>query len=280
MPSLKIPSGSIYYEIHGQGPPLVFIHGAWSSHKWWKYQIANFAQKYRVLIYDLRGHGQSLSFINEFSIPSFANDLNLILKNIGIEETVLVGWSLGGMIAIEYFLQQPQKTKALILISTRPHRQPIWKRKMWLSYLRARLNLMMNLSAPRKFNLQEATFPDEKLLGQEEIKKMFSATINPEVNEWIKDDLKNFTWQNFWQIAKNLWDWEISQEKLAKIHMPILILVGEKDQITPPSLAQSLQQAMPHSQSFTIKEAGHLLPLEQPEIVNNHIGEFLKSINY
>jgi len=280
MPSLKIPSGSIYYEIHGQGPPLVFIHGAWSSHKWWKYQIANFAQKYRVLIYDLRGHGQSLSFINEFSIPSFANDLNLILKNIGIEETVLVGWSLGGMIAIEYFLQQPQKTKALILISTRLQRQPIWKRKMWLSYLRARLNLMMNLSAPRKFNLQEATFPDEKLLGQEEIKKMFSATINPEVNEWIKDDLKNFTWQNFWQIAKNLWDWEISQEKLAKIHMPILILVGEKDQITPPSLAQSLQQAMPHSQSFTIKEAGHLLPLEQPEIVNNHIGEFLKSINY
>ncbi|MGB9698395.1 MAG: alpha/beta fold hydrolase, partial [Thermodesulfobacteriota bacterium] len=225
-------------------------------------------------------HGQSLSSIDEFSVHSFADDLNLILKNIGIEETILVGWSLGGMISIEYFLQHPQRTKALILISMRTQRQPIWKRKIWVAYLRARLNLMMNLSAPRKFNLPEATFPDEKLHREEEIKKMFSTTISPEIDAWIKDDLKNFSFHNFWQIAKNLWDWEISDEKLAKIHIPALILVGEKDQITPPSLAHSLQQAIPHSQLLIIKEAGHLLPIEQPQIVNSHIAEFLKSINY
>lgn len=280
MPLLKIPSGSIYYEIQGHGSSLVFIHGAWSSHRWWKHQVSTFSQKYRVLTYDLRGHGQSLSFIGEYSVRSLANDLNFILKNIGIAETILVGWSLGGMISIEYYLQNPQIIKALILISTRTQRLPIWKRKIWLTYLRARINFMMNLSAPRKFNLPEATFPDEKLVLQEEIKKMFTATISPEVYAWIKDDLKNFTFNNFWQIAKNLWDWEISQEKLKQINIPTLILVGEKDQITPLYLAESIHQAVPNSQLLIIKEAGHLLPWEQPQIVNNHIAEFLKSINY
>lgn len=280
MPFLKIPSGSIYYEIQGQGSPLVFIHGAWSSHRWWKYQISTFSSKYWVLTYDLRGHGQSSSLIDEYSVFSLAQDLNFILNNMGIAETVLIGWSLGGMIAIEYYFYQPQAIKALILISTRAQRQPIWNRKIWLAYLRARLNFMMNLSAPRKFNLQEATFPDEKLRMQEEFKKMFSTTISPEVNAWIKDDFKNFTFNNFWQIAKNLWDWEISQEKLEKIHIPTLILVGEKDQITPLYFAESIHQAIPNSRLIIIKDAGHLLPIEHPHLVNSHIAEFLKSINY
>lgn len=280
MPFLKLINGSIYYEIQGQGSPLVFIHGAWSSHHWWKYQVSAFARNYQVLTYDLRGHGQSHSHINNYDIPFLAIDLKILLQNIGLDETVLIGWSLGGMISIELYLQHPQMIKALVLISTRAQHQPIWKRKTWLSYLYARLNLMINLSAPRKYNIQEASFPQEKALMEAEMGKMSSAAINPEVWEWIKSDFKNFSVKNYWPIAQSLGHWEVSKEILKTIHIPTLILAGEKDQITTPSSAESLHQAIPNSHLTLIKEAGHLLPLEQPQLVNNYIGEFLKSINY
>ncbi len=280
MAFLKIPSGSIYYEIHGQGLPLVCIHGAWSSHKWWKYQVTFLSQKYQVLTYDLRGHGQSLSLTNDYDLPSLVADLKFLLQKIDMEETVLMGWSLGGMLSLEYCLYHPQKIKALILISTRAERQPIWKKKIWLSYLRARLNLMIYLSTPRKFNFREASFPEEKRLLDEEFKKISLALIHSEIYEWIKTDLQSFNANSYWSIAQNLWHWEISKERLKTISIPTLILAGEQDQITPLSFAQSLQQTLPNSRLMVIKEGGHLLPIEQPQLVNTHIAEFLESINY
>ncbi len=280
MPILKIPSGSIYYEIHGQGLPLVCIHGAWSSHKWWKYQVTFLSQKYQVLTYDLRGHGQSLSLTNNYDLPSLVADLKFLLQKIGIDETVLMGWSLGGMLSLEYCLCHPQTIKALILISTRAQRQPIWKKKIWLSLLRARLNLMINLAAPRKFNFREASFPEEKRLLDEELKKMSSASIHPETYEWLKTDFQSFNANSYWSIAQNLWHWEISHEKLKTIAIPTLILAGEQDRLTPLSFAQSLQRTLPNSRLVIIREGGHLLPLEHPHQVNTYIAEFLQEINY
>lgn len=280
MPFLKLNNGSIYYEILGQGPPLVFIHGAWSSHNWWKEQVATFAQKYQVLAYDLRGHGQSQSLIDNYEISFLAEDLIILLQNLGLKETVLIGWSLGGMISIACYLRHPQMIKGLILISTPAQCQPLWKRKTWLSYLRAHLHLMVNLSAPRKYNFPQASFPNEKAFLEAELKKISSPEINAEVWEWIKADLKNLTVNKYWRISQNLWNWKISQEKLRTIYIPTLILAGEEDQIIPPAASKILHQTIPHSRFILIKEAGHLLPLEKPQLVNAYIAEFLNSINY
>ncbi len=274
-------NGQLHYEVSGRkGRWLIFIHGAWASHKWWKWQVPAFSHNYLVLTFDLRGHGKSPPLPQNYSLSGFVKDLQILLEKMKIEEVALVGWSLGGMIAMEYYLQFPAPVRALVLISTKSQRQSPLKRKIWVDYLRARLNLMINLSAPRKYDWQAEVFPEEKERLEEELKSIIPLRLFDEVYGWIKEDFKKYSLRHYWEIAQNLWSWEISPEKLTKISVPTLILAGEKDQITPPSLAQSLQQAIPHSQLFIIKEAGHLLPLEQPIIVNNHIAEFLKSINY
>lgn len=280
MAFLNIEGGEIYYQITGQGNKwLVLIHGAWASHAWWKEQVPALLQEHRVLCFDLRGHGQSSALPPNFSIPGFVRDLKILLQKVGIEEAGFIGWSLGGIISMEYCLSHPQVLKKLILIATRSRRQPLLKKRIWWSYLRAQLNLMINLSAPRRFNRQEESFPDEKQVIEEEIEKLFTGPISQEVKEWIKDQLRNYSINNYWQIAKDLWSWEISEEKLKKIIAPTLLLVGEKDQITPPAFAQSLHQAIPNSSLIIIKGAGHLLPLERPYEVNRYILEFLRRKN-
>lgn len=280
MAFLNIEGGQIYYQISGQGSNwVVLIHGAWAAHDWWKGQIPAFCQEHRVLSFDLRGHGQSSALPPNFSIPGFVRDLEILLEKIGIAEATLIGWSLGGIITMEFYLRHPQVARNLILIATRSRRQPFLKKRIWWSYLRAQLNLMINLSAPRKFNRQEESFPGEKQLLEEEIEKMFTGHISQEIKEMINAQLRNYSINNYWQIAKGLWDWEINAEKLRKIFAPTLILVGEKDQITPPPFSKFLNLMIPHSRLIVIKEAGHLLPLERPQEVNSYIIEFLRRVN-
>lgn len=278
MPLLNIEGGQIYYQISGQsGKWVVLIHGAWASKEWWREQIPVLAQKNRILFFDLRGHGQSSALPPNFSFPGFVRDLKILLDEIGIEEAAFIGWSLGGLISMEFYLNHPQLTRNLILIATRSRLHPFLKKRIWWAFLRAQLNLMINLSAPRKFNRQKESFPDEKQLLEEEIEKMFTSPIKEEVKEWIKAQLRNYTINNYWQMAKDLWAWEISEENLKKIIAPTLLLVGEKDQITPPIFSKIIHEAIPHSRLIVIKEAGHLLPLERPQEVNYYITEFLQS---
>jgi len=197
-----------------------------------------------------------------------------------IAEAVLIGWSLGGMVALEYYLRFPATIKALVLLSTKSRPELPLKRKIWLAYIHSFLNLMINLSAPRKYDRQAEAFPDEKERLEKELKRLIPAGLYEEVYGWIEDDLKNYSPGNYLAIAQSLWSWEISPEKLKKIIVPTLILVGEKDKTIPPSFSELLHHQIPNSQLIIIKEAGHLLPLELPHEVNNYIAEFLKSINY
>lgn len=281
MPFIEIKDGHLFYCPCGShGRWLIFIHGAWASHRWWKSQTPAFSPHYQILTFDLRGHGQSCPLSKNFSFLDFVNDLNLLIAKMGMREVGLIGWSLGGMISLQYCLDHPQIVQALVLITTPAQRQQVWKRKFWLSYLRAKLNLMINLSAPRKFDRQGGTFPGEKERFEEEIKKMFSFPINQEIYAWLKGELQNYYFNNYWSTAKILDNWKIEAEELKKISAPTLILAGEKDQITPPSAAKFLHQAILHSRLILIKEAGHLLPLERPQEVNNCILKFLEEINY
>ncbi len=209
MAFLDIEDGQIYYQTSGDGQKwVVLIHGAWANHKWWANQIPALSQSYQVLYFDLRGHGQSSLLPPNFSIPNFVRDLEILLLKMGIEETVLLGWSLGGIIALEYYLSHPQQTRKLILVAPPGQRQPFLKKRIWWSYLRAQLNLMINLSAPRKFNRQEKAFPEERQLLETEIDSMFTTPISQQVKEWIRTQIRNYAINNYWQIAKGLWEWE------------------------------------------------------------------------
>ena len=279
MPFVEVEDGKLYYEISGKGRWLVLIHGAWASHGWWRWQAPELSRDYRVLSLDVRGHGQSSTLEGEYSVDGFARDLGMLLQKLGIEDAVLVGWSMGGIISMQYCLNHPSKVRALILIATRGHRNPHMKRSIMFQYLRARLSLLMDFASPRKYDRAAEKFPGERERAGNEVKNMLSPTAPKEVFDWVMADLINNPRENYFEVAKSLWDWEAGEE-LGRINVPTLIMVGEKDDRTPPRFSRLIHDKIPNSRLVIVKGAGHCLPLERPGVVNAQIISFLRKADY
>lgn len=279
MPFVEVEGGRLFYEVMGKGRPLVLVHGAWASHEWWRWQVPALARRYQVISPDVRGHGQSSPLRSAYTVNGFAKDLDLILQGIGVHEAALVGWSMGGIISLQYGLNYPSKVKALILIATRGHRNPKSKRRIIMQYLQARLSLLMDFTAPRKYDRASGGFPGEKIWLEREVQKMLSSRVSKEVQDWVMSDVRNNPRENYFQVAKSIWNWGAGK-RLKGIKAPTLIMVGDKDTRTPPRFSHLLHDTIPNSRLVIVEDAGHCLPLEQPERVNGEIIEFLKSLDY
>jgi pimeloyl-ACP methyl ester carboxylesterase len=118
MPTLAINGATIAYEDQGEGEPLLFIHGIFVSKKQWQAQIDHFAQNYRVIACDLRGHGQSSATASPYSVSMFAADIIALLDQLGLKQVICCGHSFGGMVAQELTLSYPDRIKALVLAET------------------------------------------------------------------------------------------------------------------------------------------------------------------
>jgi pimeloyl-ACP methyl ester carboxylesterase len=103
MPTVRTNDVETYYERHGSGRALVFVHGAWLNHHQWTPQVDGFAAEYEVVTYDLRGHGRSGgSTDGAYSVELYAADLRTLVEALGLEAPVVCGLSLGGMVAQTY----------------------------------------------------------------------------------------------------------------------------------------------------------------------------------
>lgn len=276
---MKAEEDRLFYDITGKGRPLVLIHGVWASHEWWRWLVPALARTYYVISPDVRGHGQSSPLKSAYTVTGFAKDLDLLLRSIGIPEVVLVGWSMGGIISLEYALNYPSKVKALILIATRGHQNPKLKRRIILQYLQARLSLLMDFTAPRKYDRASGGFPSQKIWLEQEVEKMLSPKASREVKDWVMSDVRNNPRENYFQAIRSIWNWGAA-DRLKEIEAPTLIMVGDKDTRTPPRFSRLLHATIPNSSLVIVEGAGHCLPLERPERVNREIIEFLEGLGY
>jgi pimeloyl-ACP methyl ester carboxylesterase len=279
MPFAAIRDGRLFFKTSGEGPPIVLIHGAWGSQEWWRWQVSFLSLRFQVLTLDLRGHGQSSPIERPYSIPEFAQDLSVLLQSFGNEPVPLVGWSMGGMVSLQFCLNQPSRVKALVLIGTRGHLCRKTKRRIRLQYFMARLRLLSNLSAPRKYDRAGETFPGEKERAEAEIRYMLGGKAAREVIRWVQADLEQNPRSQYFNVARSFWDWDAGPE-LARISTPTLIMVGEKDDWVPPVFSHRLHKGIPGSRLIVIEGAGHHLPLERPARVNFEIGRFLQEVGH
>src|SRR4030066_2259755 len=121
MPKLRVNNTAIYYEVTGQGEPLLLIHGLASSSRSWKKQVPFFARHYRVITFDIRGHGRSDRPLREpYSIKLFATDTVELMKAIGIESAHVVGFSMGGMVGFQLAVDVPEMVTSLVAVNCCP----------------------------------------------------------------------------------------------------------------------------------------------------------------
>ena len=122
MPTLRLPDVEIYYEVHGQGRPMVFLSETACDGEVWKiYQVPEFSQDHRVIIHDYRGTGQSGKPSSDYTTKMFCQDLVGLMDHLNAEDAVVVGHSMGGRVAQLLGLDHPKKVQKLVLASTGAH---------------------------------------------------------------------------------------------------------------------------------------------------------------
>src|SRR5262249_5941300 len=118
MPTLRTAETDLYYETHGNGPAIVFAHGAGGNHLSWWQQVPHFRDRFTCVIFDHRGFGQSLDLRPIEQRPRFDEDLAALIDHLGLPEVRLVAQSMGGWTCLGYAVRHPERVRALVMADT------------------------------------------------------------------------------------------------------------------------------------------------------------------
>lgn len=249
---------SLRYILEGTGPDVVLIHGLGQRLEDWDLQKEALVNNgYRVLTFDLRGHGESEWTAEEVNIRTYAHDLNRLLCQLSIDRAHLVGLSMGGAIAQMFYRDFPEKVQTLVLAATFSYFPENMKQSSLesrLSYIdQGKMEELAELIARRSFT---ENAPIELI---ENMKKTIA-------------DNKPAAYRGSMIASINA----DSREYLAEIEVPVLIIVGEGDLTTPLACSQYLHQHIKNSRLVVIPEARHMLTQERPDSFNRELLQFLR----
>lgn len=258
---LTIRNTSFHVEDRGTGAPILFVHGFPLDHTMWDAQLNAFADRYRVIVPDLRGFGMSTGAGEQSEMEEYADDLHEILDALSITEPVtLCGLSMGGYIAWQFAQKYPGQLGRLIVCDTKatPDTEPTRANRLEL--------------ADRVMKEGPEFFVDGML------PKLFAAAIL-ETNSTLVDQTRNVILRtNPQAIAAAALGMAARPDMtatLSDIAVPTLVICGAEDQITTTQDMKKLAEQIPNAQYEVIMGAGHMSPLEKPAAVNEIISNFL-----
>lgn len=256
---IKTGNDSIFYEISGSGPTIVLIHDGLIHREVWDAQFIYFSKKYKVVRYDRRGYGKSSPATGNYSN---LEDLNTLFTQLKIDRACLIGASSGGRLAIDFTLMYPQKASSMILVGA----------------------VVGGFSFTKHFNTRGGHLPSDLKDNQKE--SLYYASDDPYEIYHENKAAKN----KIIELVKNnpirIYGSQIiasqktpAYKRLNEINIPVLILCGEFDIPDVHAHAGAINAGISNSRRIVIPKAGHLIPMEQPDLFNETVANFLKQID-
>ena len=268
MPRVSTNGIATFYEDAGRGPPVVLIHGHTLDRRMWHPQVAPLVDaSYRVVRYDVRGHGRSEAPATGYTYHNYSLDLRDLLDALHIDAPAhLVGLSMGGGIALQFAVDHPQRVASLVLVdSTVPgfDYSPDYAQAV------EELVRVARSDGPRAA-LERVWLPHPLFDGIRRFPDRF-ATLKRIVLAYPAADYLDETeyHQPQWQVI----------DRLDEIHAPALVLVGENDLPDFRLIAEILAANVSSARLEVIADAGHLLNLEQPQPFNDALLTFLRRVS-
>ena len=257
MPKIQANGISLYYEINGEGQPLLFIHGLGSSTRDWEYQVPEFSKSYKVITLDLRGHGQSDKPAGPYSMSMFAADTIGLLRGLGIDRAHVVGLSLGGGVAFQLAVDAPQMLKTLTIVNSTP--------ELLVRSFKDQLMVWQRIAIVKLLGMRK--------MGEVLSKRLF---IKPEqdalrqvfVTRWAENDQRAYL-----NAMGALVGWSVAAQ-IGLIHCPTLVISADQD-YTPVSVKEEYVARMPNAQLVVIPDSRHAMPIEHPQEFNRALQKFL-----
>lgn len=247
MPKVSIGDIQLYYDVHtqaeGGGEPVMFLHDLGGSSQDWSEQIAAFEDRYRVVVVDLPGHGESDKTVKGYTIGRLADDLVKMMDIFRLGSAHMIGLGLGGMVALQLAISYPRRAKSLLVVNAAPLAKA--------GGLGARLRGALGGFKGRGNALAKQYFPRPE---QEVLRQRFKE-------RWSHNDP-----QAYQTLERALSGWDVVKS-LPSIAIPTCFVVGEKAGLAAQALRQYAQQ-MPKGSVEVVADAHGALPQERPQAFN------------
>jgi non-heme chloroperoxidase len=263
----EVHVGDVAFSVEdaGTGPPIVFIHGWSMSGRFFQRQLAHFAGTHRVIIPDMRGHGRSEKVPNGHTVPQYAADLHAILDLLSVQRPILVGWSMGAMIAYEYLSAFGSAEVAGLVIVDQPPSDFAWDGYEFG---------VITLDALRAMNEQLQT--DQPALVAEFTELMLHEP-DEQTTAWMSAEIMQVPpiIASTILLDQTLRDY---REFLPGIDVPTLVLFGEDDKLTTPRAGQYIADRVPGARLQTFPRASHCPFWEESDAFNSAVAAFLAEV--
>ena len=245
----------VYYEVYGEGKPLVLLHGAFYTIDMnWGQLIPELSKTRKVIAIEMQGHGHTPYSDRELSITTLASDVERVMDYLKIDSADVAGFSMGGSVAYQFAVQSPKRLRKLVIISS------TYKTDGWLPIVN---------SGFENFN--------PEFFDNTPIKTAYDA-VAPDKTKWRKFLKQMF---DFAKVPFNVGD-----SNIAKISAPVLIISGDNDGLDKIELIKTYQllggavsadlQPMPKSQLAIVPSQGHVSLMMQTTTILNYMNSFLK----
>ncbi|HSX11893.1 MAG TPA: alpha/beta hydrolase [Rhabdochlamydiaceae bacterium] len=262
MPFVKVNDIELYYELQGDGPPLILIAGFAAHSAIWKDYIAPLSKQYQLLIFDNRGAGQSEAPEIPYSIEMMAEDIVALMEALKISNAHFLGLSMGGAIVLQLCIEHPDKVKKAIVAG---------------AFAKLPETAKWQIQASRK--LLEAGMPFELFL-ESLLPWLFSNAFLSDT-ENVKKQLHQWTHNPYPQSPAGYYGQSDAilqldlRDRLKEIQCKTLVIAGEEDLYIPSSCFHQLMKRIPNAKLAVLKEQAHMFVSERPEEVIKLVKEFL-----
>ncbi|MCC6236040.1 MAG: alpha/beta hydrolase [Dehalococcoidia bacterium] len=250
MPYASLPGIDLYYESHGEGPAVTFLHGAGGNHISWWQQVPTFSAQYRCITFDHRGFGRSVD-AERLGSGRYVEDLVALLDHLDVARTALVAQSMGGLAALGLAVRHPERVSCLVMADNWGWFDDAGLRERWNAL---RIERTESPPAPggiaRRYRAEN---PRGVFLYQQ------IAALNPPREPGVPF----------------LEGGAVTRRDVARLETPVLWLVGAEDPTVPPEIVRTMHELTPGSEYVEIDGCGHSVYFEDAPAFNRAVGAFL-----
>ncbi|NML54801.1 alpha/beta hydrolase [Streptomyces sp. R302] len=260
MATVQVNGLGIAYDRVGEGPPVLFLHGAAADARVWRPQFDALADAFTVVAWDEPGAGRSSDVPKPFGLADYAHCLAAVVESLRLGPVHIAGLSWGGTVALEFYRHHADRVRTLILVDTYAG----WEGSLPAEEVRARVEgARQMLAAPRGgFDpTLPGLFAGSPPAAYVPLLEAMAAAVRPET---LRSQLSLMAETD-------------QRDLLPTVSAPTLLLWGEQDVRSPLAVARQFQEAIPDAELVVIPGAGHVSNLERPEEFNRAVRDFCRT---
>jgi 3-oxoadipate enol-lactonase len=263
MQKIVSDDADIFYDVAGAGPPIILLHPFPVNYEFWLPITKHLASRYRLIMPDLRGHGESGLGSGPATVQKHASDVARVMSDAGVDRAPVIGVSIGGYSIFEFWRRYRDRVSGLVLCNTKA---PADDAEARATRLKAAADV-----------LQHGTEP----FFEDMLQKVLAETTRhsrPDLVEGALRMMRKMSAEDVAEVQRGMAERPDSISTLKTINEPVLIITGDEDKMTGVPEAELMKQNIVGSQMKVIAKAGHYSPWEQPQEVGKLLRQFLDSL--